>query len=69
MPKISVCYRTYVKAAVADSFITSPNCPVNVKPPFPFIFDDSINKISPPAAVHAKPVTTPGFVVLSAISE
>ena len=30
---------------------------------------DSINNISPPAAVHAIPVTTPGLVVLSAKSD
>ena len=33
------------------------------------IFVDSINSISPPAAVHARPVTTPGSVALSANSE
>ena len=62
MPKFSEFERTKVRAAEADSFITSPSCPVKVRLPLPFIFEDSTNKISPPAAVQAKPVTTPGFV-------
>merc|ERR1712224_793400 len=50
----------YSKAITADSFMTSPKLPVKVSLPFPFVFDVSINRISPPVLVHAKPVTTPG---------
>ncbi len=49
------------KAITADSFITSPKFPVNVNLPplFPLLKLTSINNISPPTEVHAKPVTTP----------
>ena len=50
----------YENAAWADSFITSPSFPVSFSAPFPGILVDSINNISPPNAVHAKPITTPG---------
>ena len=43
-----------------DSFITSPSWPVIIILPLPGISLLSINKISPPALVHASPVTTPG---------
>ena len=50
---------------VADSFITVPKFPVMVKLPFPLLKILSINKISPPTLVQAKPVTTPGESVIS----
>ena len=52
-----------------DMTLTSPNCPVNLRLPLPDIFDDSINNISPPYAVHANPTATPEFLHRSAISE
>ncbi|KJU83314.1 conserved hypothetical protein, membrane [Candidatus Magnetobacterium bavaricum] len=51
--------RTYDRAAWADSFITSPSCPVMVRLPLPFIVMASTYIISPPLSVHAKPVETP----------
>ncbi|MNI55638.1 hypothetical protein D3C73_1105990 [compost metagenome] len=45
---------------LADSFITSPSCPVNINCPLPGINTPSINSISPPTGVQANPVTTPG---------
>ena len=57
-----VCALRYSKASIADSFITSPRFPVNVRrPPFPRLKLVSTNKISPPTAVHASPVTTPAY--------
>ena len=50
---------TRVNAICTDSFITSPNWPVIWTFPSPFVLDVSINRISPPALVHASPVTTP----------
>ena len=47
------------KDIVADSFITFPRLPVIVNCPLPSEIADSINRISPPADVQAKPVTTP----------
>ena len=58
----------YSKANVADSFMTLPKFPVSVKTPFPFEMVDSINKISPPTCVHAKPVTTPATSLFSYLS-
>ena len=57
-------------ANVADSFITSPNCPVNTNSPSPFIFVASTTMTCPPTEVHAKPTATPlcpnrALVVLS----
>ena len=46
----------YSIAIVADSRITLPRFPVMVRLPFPFESIDSINKISPPTLVQAKPV-------------
>ena len=51
----------YWSAIVALSFITLPRLPVIDIFPFPLLKIDSINKISPPTFVHAKPVTTPGI--------
>ena len=36
--------------------------------PFPSDIDDSINKISPPTDVHARPVTIPATLLLSYLS-
>lgn len=47
--------RTQLSAICADSFMTSPSCPVRVSFPVPGILVASTNKISPPLAVHAKP--------------
>ena len=46
-------------AMLADSFMTSPKLPVRVSLPLPGLRLASINKISPPTDVQAKPVTTP----------
>ena len=43
----------------ADSFITVPNLPVKTTCPFPFKTLTSAVKVSPPTAVHARPVTIP----------
>jgi hypothetical protein len=40
--------------------MTSPSCPVISSRPLPFIRDVSMNKMSPPTGVHARPVATPG---------
>ena len=53
---------------VADSDITLPKFPVIESFPFPFDNIDSINKISPPTLVHAKPVTTPAISLFSYLS-
>ena len=39
-----------------------------VNPPLPFETIDSINKISPPTLVQAKPVTTPATSLFSYLS-
>ena len=46
-------------AAVADSFITSPSWPVSVSLPVPGIAVVSMNRMSPPTGVYARPVATP----------
>src|SRR5271166_1698368 len=56
--------RTQVSAACIDSCITSPICPVMVKPPLPFILLASMNRMSPPAGVQASPTATPGRFAL-----
>ena len=58
----------YSMAMVADSFMTLPKLPVIVRFPFPFDKIDSINKISPPTLVQAKPVTTPATLLFSYLS-
>ena len=52
--------RTRVRAICTDSCITSPNWPVTISCPDPSTADVSIKRISPPACVQARPVTTPG---------
>ena len=62
MPYRSACALMYSKASTADSFITSPRFPVNVRrEPLPLLSEVSTKRISPPTAVQAKPVTTPAY--------
>src|SRR5437870_4562021 len=51
--------RSRLQAACADSFITSPSCPVSVICPLPGIWIASMNMMSPPTGVHASAVDTP----------
>ena len=60
--------RTYECAACTDSFITSPSWPVSVTRPLPGMRSASTTRISPPAAVHARPIATPTSSDLPAIS-
>ena len=53
--------RTQDSAACADSFITSPSCPVTVSLPLPGIAVASTKSTSPPTGVQARPVATPGL--------
>ena len=41
--------------------MTSPKLPVKVNFPLPFVLELSINNMSPPVLVQARPVTTPGI--------
>ena len=59
---------TRFTAIVADSFITSPSCPVLTICPVPANAVVSIKRISPPACVQASPVTTPGILCFSTLS-
>ena len=59
MPSVTARARSRLHAACADSFITSPSCPVSVICPLPGIWIASTNMISPPTGVHANPVATP----------
>ena len=68
IPNNSAFALIYSKAIVTDSFITFPKFPVMVIVPFPFEIKDSINKISPPTDVQAKPVTTPATSLFSYLS-
>ncbi len=65
---LSARERISVYAAVADSFITSPICPVRVMTPLPGMRVASMNRISPPTGVYAIPVATPGTLVRLASS-
>ena len=58
----------YSNAITADSFIIFPRLPVIDKFPLPSDNDDSMNKISPPTEVHARPVTTPAKLLFSYLS-
>ena len=49
----------YPSATIADSFITSPSCPVSVISPLPSIMQASTSRVTPPTAVHASPFTIP----------
>src|SRR2546429_1715967 len=59
IPSAPARARNKLHAACADSFITSPSCPVKVIWPFPGIWIASMNMMSPPTGVHARPVATP----------
>ena len=52
--------RTQLIAMAADSFITSPICPVKLKPSFPGMLSASKSSVSPPILVHASPIAVPG---------
>src|SRR5829696_1433716 len=54
---------TYESAAAADSFMTSPSCPVTCSLPSPGKAVASTNSTSPPTGVLARPVATPGSFV------
>src|SRR4051812_10733897 len=61
IPSAAACCRTWLSAARADSCITLPSCPVNVRCPLPpGRRTASIYNTSPPTSVHASPVATPG---------
>ena len=68
MPRRSACDFTKVTAACALSFMTSPSWPVRMSLPLPRTRLDSMNRMSPPAGVQARPVATPGTLVRSATS-
>ena len=55
---------TQFMAKLADSFITSPSCPVSMTLHSPSILVASTNIISPPITVHARPTATPGCTSL-----
>src|SRR5437667_408342 len=59
IPSATARARSRLHAAWADSFITSPSCPVRVICPLPGIWIASMNMMSPPTGVHARPVATP----------
>src|SRR3989441_503023 len=59
IPSPAARARSRLHAACADSFITSPSCPVSVICPLPGIWIASMNMMSPPTGVHASAVDTP----------
>lgn len=62
---------TNVCAIVADSFITSPNYPVDFSDPLPSPFSTdaaSTYNVEPPYDVHANPITTPTGVAVYILS-
>src|SRR5918992_807357 len=59
-PRSRACPRTQESAACADSFMTSPICPVTISLPLPGIAVASTKRTSPPTGVTARPVATPG---------
>ena len=68
MPSSAACARTYESAACADSFMTAPSWPVSTSCPLPGMRVTSMNRMSPPVGVQARPVATPGCSVRSATS-
>src|SRR5439155_942500 len=68
IPYFSALDRTHVSAAVMDSCITSPRCPVVVNCFPPRIRLASMNTMSPPTGVHTNPTATPGCFTRSSIS-
>ncbi len=59
---------TRLSAACALSRITSPSWPVRISLPPPGMRVASMNRMSPPTGVQARPVATPGTLVRMAIS-
>ncbi len=68
MPRLAARDFTSVSAACALSFITSPSWPVRISLPLPGVRLASMNRMSPPTGVHARPVATPGRLVRLASS-
>ena len=68
MPSHLALARTNDNAACADSFMTSPSCPVSTSEPLPGMRVASMKRMSPPTGVQASPVATPGSAVRSATS-
>ena len=68
MPYSRAWVRSHDSAARADSFMTSPSCPVSVSDPVPAMRDASMKSTSPPTGVQARPMATPGSLVRSSIS-
>ena len=59
---------TRLSAAWALSFITSPSWPVSSSRPPPGVRVASMNRMSPPTGVQARPVATPGTLERMATS-
>ena len=60
--------RTNETAVCADSCMTLLRLPVTRISPLPGILLASMKRMSPPEGVHARPVTTPGWLRTSATS-
>src|SRR5207245_348954 len=60
--------RVQVKAAVMDSCMTSPRCPVIVNCLPPRILVASMKMMSPPTGVQTSPTATPGLLTRSSTS-
>src|SRR6267378_2258868 len=69
IPYFSALDRTQVSAAVMDSCITSPRCPVVVNCFPPRIRLASMNTMSPPTGVHTRPTATPGCFSRKAMND
>ena len=68
MPSDCARALTSDSAACALSFITSPSWPVRISLPLPGMRAASMNRMSPPTGVHARPVATPGMPLRIATS-
>ena len=68
MPSLAARDLTRLSAAWALSFITSPSWPVRISLPLPGMRVASMNRMSPPTGVQARPVATPGTLVRIATS-
>ena len=68
MPSAAARLFTRLSAACALSFITSPSWPVRISWPRPGMRVASMNRMSPPTGVQARPVATPGTLVRIATS-
>ena len=60
MPSCVALLFTSVIAACTLSRMTSPSWPVRIMPPRPDTREASMNRMSPPTGVQARPVATPG---------